>query len=170
MKPGFSCWRCLATLVTPTWSNHWLRHPQGASLGSAPTMCKPRSTWSHSFPVSVSRSLQVSLLASQPTESAAGGEALWRACNLTWFSTMSHWSSGLTCLLPVTRDPGSNPLGELMWNWDSPVSVVSLQCQLERVSYCWDYNAIRPQSIFHKLNLLANNTPMVQWSFSLQYP
>jgi hypothetical protein len=25
--------------------------------------------------------------------------------------TMSHWSSGLTCLLPVTRDPGSNPLG-----------------------------------------------------------
>jgi hypothetical protein len=25
--------------------------------------------------------------------------------------TMSHWSSGLTCLLPFTRDPGSNPLG-----------------------------------------------------------
>ncbi len=25
--------------------------------------------------------------------------------------TMSHWSSGLTCLLPVTRDPGSNPHG-----------------------------------------------------------
>jgi hypothetical protein len=25
--------------------------------------------------------------------------------------TMSHWSSGLTCLLPVTRDPDSNPLG-----------------------------------------------------------
>jgi hypothetical protein len=29
---------------------------------------------SHSFPVPVSRLLQVSLLASQPTESAAGGE------------------------------------------------------------------------------------------------
>ncbi len=28
------------------------------------------------------------------------------------FLTMSHWSSGLTCLLPVTRDPGSNPLWE----------------------------------------------------------
>ncbi len=28
--------------------------------------------------------------------------------------TMSHWSSGLTCLLPATRDPGSNPLGGLM--------------------------------------------------------
>jgi hypothetical protein len=25
--------------------------------------------------------------------------------------TMSHWSSGLTCLLSVTRDPGSNPQG-----------------------------------------------------------
>ncbi len=25
--------------------------------------------------------------------------------------TMSHWSSGLTCLLPVTRVTGSNPLG-----------------------------------------------------------
>jgi hypothetical protein len=25
--------------------------------------------------------------------------------------TMSHWSSGLTCLLPATRDTGSNPLG-----------------------------------------------------------
>ncbi len=28
-----------------------------------------------------------------------------------------------TCLLPTTRDSGSNPLGGLMWNWDSPVSV-----------------------------------------------
>jgi hypothetical protein len=25
--------------------------------------------------------------------------------------TMSHWSSGLTCLLPATRVTGSNPLG-----------------------------------------------------------
>ncbi len=40
--------------------------------------------------------------------------------------TMSHWSSGLTCLLPATRVTGSNPLGGLMWNRDSPVSVVSL--------------------------------------------
>ncbi len=38
--------------------------------------------------------------------------------------TMSHWSSGLTCLLPATRVTGSNPLGGLMWNRDSPVSVV----------------------------------------------
>ncbi len=40
--------------------------------------------------------------------------------------TMSHWSSGLTCLLPATRVTGSNPLGVLMWNRDSLVSVDSL--------------------------------------------
>ncbi len=28
--------------------------------------------------------------------------------------TMSHWSSGLTCLLPAIRVTGSNPLGGLM--------------------------------------------------------
>jgi hypothetical protein len=27
--------------------------------------------------------------------------------------TMSHWSSGLTCLLPATRVTGPNPLGDL---------------------------------------------------------
>ncbi len=38
-----------------------------------PTMCQSHLI-SHSFPIPVSRSLQVSLLASQPAESAAGGE------------------------------------------------------------------------------------------------
>ncbi len=40
--------------------------------------------------------------------------------------TMSHWFSVLTCLLPATRITGSNLLGELMWNRDFPVGVVSL--------------------------------------------
>jgi hypothetical protein len=30
-------------------------------------------------------------------------------------------------LLPITRDLGSKPLQGLMWNQDSPVSIVSLQ-------------------------------------------
>jgi hypothetical protein len=88
-------------------------------------MCKPRSTWSLSFPVPVSRSLQVSLLASQPTESAAGGEP----CGEPAISIHSHHVSLVqwtTCLLPATRDTGLNPLGGLMWNRDSPVSVVLL--------------------------------------------
>jgi hypothetical protein len=56
-------------------------------------------------------------------ESAAGGEP----CGEPAISLHSHhvslvqWS---TRLLPVTRDPGSKPLGGLMWNWDSPVSIV----------------------------------------------
>jgi hypothetical protein len=50
---------------------------------------------------------------------------LWRACNLTAFI---HSSAGPVVhpLLPVVRDPCSIPRGVLMWNWDSPVSVVSL--------------------------------------------
>jgi hypothetical protein len=35
-----------------------------------------------------------------------------------------QWS---TRLFPIMRDPGSIPRGILLWNWDSPVSVVSLQ-------------------------------------------
>ncbi len=52
-----------------------------------------------------------------------------RACGEPAISLHSHhvplvqWT---TCLLPVTRDLGSKPLGGLMRNWDFPVSVVSL--------------------------------------------
>jgi hypothetical protein len=59
-------------------------------------------------------------------ESAAGGEP----CGEPAISPHSHHVSLVqwtTCLLPVTRDPGSKPLGGVMWNRDSPVSVVSLQ-------------------------------------------
>ncbi len=40
--------------------------------------------------------------------------------------TMSHWSSGLTLCFPSQGTWVSKPLGGLMWNRDSPVSVVSL--------------------------------------------
>ncbi len=51
----------------------------------APTICKPTwSTWSHSSSVLVSRSLQVLLPASQPTESAARRSPV--KSNLTSFS------------------------------------------------------------------------------------
>ncbi len=65
---------------------------------------------SHSFPVPVSRSLQVSLLASQPRSRLLGGSPV-ESLQSHMILTMSHWSSGLTCLHPVTSDPGSNPLG-----------------------------------------------------------
>ncbi len=64
---------------------------------------------SHSSSVLVSRSLQVLLPASQPTESAVGGEP----CGEPAIPLHSHHVSLVqwtTCLLPVTRDPGSKPL------------------------------------------------------------
>jgi hypothetical protein len=51
------------------------------------------------------------------------------ACGELAISLQSHHVSLVqwtTHLLPVTRDPGSKPLGSHMWNLDSPVSVVSL--------------------------------------------
>ncbi len=50
---------------------------------------------------------------------------LWRACNLTAF-IHSSTGQGFTCLLPIMMDRGSTPRGVLMWNRDSPVSVVLL--------------------------------------------
>jgi hypothetical protein len=86
---------------------------------------------------------------------------LWRACNRLHnrrsrllggepcvepaISLHSHhvwlvqWT---TRLLPITRDPCSKPLGELRWNRDSPVSVVSLQCFI----YCSSPTFLRRQA------------------------
>ncbi len=58
---------------------------------------------------------------------------------------MSHWSSGLTCLLPATRVTDSNPLGgELMRNRDSSVSVVSLHWWPRRD---WSSTGLRHQQL-----------------------
>jgi hypothetical protein len=59
------------------------------------------------------------------------GGALWRACNLTSFSLV-QWP---TRLLPVTRDLVQIPWGVLMWNQDSPVSVVSLQVHIKHCCF-----------------------------------
>jgi hypothetical protein len=54
------------------------------------------------------------------------GGALWRPWNLTAF-THSLTGPVVNPLLPVMRDPGSIPRRVLMWNRDSPVSIVLLQ-------------------------------------------
>ncbi len=66
------------------------------------------------------------------------GGALWRACYLTSFPPCL---TGPVDYLTTTRDPSSKPLGGLMWNQDSPVSVVSLKlykewCQVLSWAYC----------------------------------
>ncbi len=124
VKPGFSCLRCLATLVTPTWLI--------INRASSPTVTRPSCrqcdspTWCHTAflfrfharcrsPFWL-HNRQCRLLGGSPVESLQSRMIL----------AMSHWSSGLTCLLPATRVTGSNPLGGLMWNRDSPVCDVSL--------------------------------------------
>ncbi len=52
--------------------------------------------------------------------------------------TMSHWSSGLTLCFLSQGTWVQIPWGLLMWNWDSPVSVVSLHCWPRRDwSFLW---------------------------------
>ncbi len=64
---------------------------------------------------------------------------MWRAA----ISLHSHHVSLVqwtTRLLPVTRDPGSKPLGGLVWNRDSPVSVVLLHWWAQRDrSFLWPH-------------------------------
>ncbi len=62
--------------------------------------------------VEASETRGTTALASQPTESAAGGNPV-ESLQSHMILTMSHWSSRLTCLLPATRVTGSNPLGGL---------------------------------------------------------
>jgi hypothetical protein len=90
-----SCWQC----DSPTWSHT-------ALLSRFHAHCRS-PFWLHNR--------RSRLLGGSPVESLQSHMIL----------TMSHWSSGLTCLLPATRVTGSNPLGGLMWSRDSPVSVVS---------------------------------------------
>jgi hypothetical protein len=88
------------------WSFLWPRLRRASSR----TITRPsyqqcdNPTWSHP-------SLQVSLPASQPTESAAGGEPCGEPAIslLSYHVSLVQWT---TCLLPITRDPGSNPQGD----------------------------------------------------------
>ncbi len=66
-------------------------------------------TWSHTALLPVSRSLQVLLLTSQPTYSAAGGSPV-QSLQSHCINTMSHWSSGLPVCLPSWGN-GFNPQG-----------------------------------------------------------
>ncbi len=85
VKPGFSCYRCLATLVTPRrdWSSTGLR-PQ-LSLGPrADNVTVPLDLTQLSCP---GFTLAAGLPSGFPTDGVGRWEgALWRACNLTWFS------------------------------------------------------------------------------------
>jgi hypothetical protein len=59
---------------------------------------------------------------------------------------MSHWSSGLPICFPVMRDLGSYPLGVLMWNWDSPVSLSRYIGDPDLIDHCGlVWGGLRPE-------------------------
>ncbi len=60
------------------------------------------------------------------TESAAGGSPV-ESLQSRFILTMSHWSSGPTLCFPSQGTWIQIPWGVLLWNRDSPVSVVLLQ-------------------------------------------
>ncbi len=53
---------------------------------------------------------------------------------------MSHWSSGLLVFIPSQGTQVQIPLGVLMWNLDSPVSIVSLHWWPRR-----DWSSLQPR-------------------------
>ncbi len=55
-----------------------------------------------------------------------GIQILWRACNLTASTLQFHWSSGSPVCFPSWMTRVQSPGWLLVWNRDSPVSVVSL--------------------------------------------
>jgi hypothetical protein len=93
----------------------------------------PSHLISHSFSFPVSRSLQVLLPASQLTQLLGGSPV--ESLQSHFILTMSQWSSGVTLCFPSQGTWVQIPWGGLMWNQDSPVSVVLLQCHLWTSTY-----------------------------------
>jgi hypothetical protein len=130
VEPGFSCLRCLATLVTPTW---WIIMASSEAGFVPKTITRPscrqcdNPTWSHTAFLSLFHARcrspfrlhnrQSRLLGGNPVESLQSHFIL----------TMSRWSSELPVCLPSQGTQVQILRGVLMWNPDSPVSDVSLQ-------------------------------------------
>jgi hypothetical protein len=76
------------------------------------------------------------LTAGLPSSFTTDGVGCWgEPCGEPAISLHCHHVSLVqwtTCLLLITREPGSNPLGGLIWNQDSPVSVVLLQASMRQ--------------------------------------
>ncbi len=86
-------------------------------------------TWSHTALLSRFHARCRSSFQLHNWHSRLLGGALWRACNLTTF-TPSLTGPVDYPFASHHEGLGFNPQGVLMWDWDSPVSVVSLQDHL----------------------------------------
>ncbi len=95
---------------------------EGASLGFAPTLCKP--TWSHKALLSLFHARCWSSFQLHNQQSRLVGGSPVESLQSPFIHTMCHWSSGLPVCFPSQGTWVQIPRGVLMWNRDSPVSVV----------------------------------------------
>jgi hypothetical protein len=134
---NFSCYCCIATLVTPTWFDNWLCHPSvGASLGSAPITCKPadlspfsgcftrfraNNVWagliSHSSSIQFHACCRSSFQLHIRNSRLLGGSPV-ESLQSRFIHTMSHWSSGLPVCFLSWGTWVQIPRGILKWNRD----------------------------------------------------
>jgi hypothetical protein len=110
------------------WSILWPRLRWASSWTITRPSCRQcdNPTWSHTAHLSQFHTrCRSSFRLHNRRSRLLGGEP----CGEPAISLHSHHVSLVqwtTCLLPLTRDPASKPMGGLMWNRDSPVSVVLL--------------------------------------------
>ncbi len=143
------------------WSFLWprLRWAKSRTITRPSCLQCDNPTWSHTALLSQfhARCRSPFRLHNLQSRLLGGGGALWIACNLTSFSPC-HWSSGLPVCFPSQGTRVQIPWGVLMWNRDSPVSIVSLQ-------YDDYFNTIIISSITHSLPQPAFHTwPEQPWS------
>ncbi len=76
--------------------------------------------------------------------------------------TMSHWSSGLTCLLPATRVTGSNPLGDLSETGILLLAMSRYTCLQHRWCHVIPYSS---DTVSDSANvvLALSKTPQIQY-------
>ncbi len=110
------------------WSSLWPRLRRASSRTITRPLCRQcdNPTWSHTAFQSRfhARCRSPFWLHNQRSQMLGGSPV--ESLQSHFILTMSHWFSGLTLCFPSQGTWVQIPLGVLMWNRDSPVSVVSL--------------------------------------------
>ncbi len=76
--------------------------------------------------------------------------------------TMSHWSSGLTCLLPATRVTGSDHLGDLCETGILLLALLWRENALSwRMHHLCDERRLASGDLMTKNDYIGTNAPLV---------
>jgi hypothetical protein len=112
------------------WSFKWPRLRQASSRTITRPSCQQydNPTWSHTALLSWFHARCRSPFRLHNRRSQLLGGTPVESLQSHFILTMSHWSSGLPVYFLSQGTQVQIPCGVLMWNRDSPVSVVLLQC------------------------------------------